>query len=154
MHQQKQMKEEWDQKLTLWYIRKGFLKGTAANLPDALDKQYYAQLRNVCTAYHNVQPLMILEHLNDRWCPLNVQARKQLRQNYFRPWETKEHLTAFGMRLADEQISLVRLDVIISNDNKLQFYLEQMYESNAFDKMEMMNWENQPMATKSNFTLA
>jgi hypothetical protein len=78
-HQRKRMEEEWDQKLTSWYIRKGFLKGTAANLHDALDKQYYAQLRNVCTAYRNVQPLMILEHLNDRWCPLDVQARKQLR---------------------------------------------------------------------------
>ncbi len=37
---------------------------------------------------------------------------------------------------------------------KLQFYLEQMYKSNAFNKMEMMNWENQPAATKTDFTLA
>jgi hypothetical protein len=29
-----------------------------------------------------------------------------------------------------------------------------MYEANAFDKMEMMSWENQPMVTKTNFTLA
>jgi hypothetical protein len=29
-----------------------------------------------------------------------------------------------------------------------------MYEANSFDKMEMMNWENQPMATNTNFTLA
>jgi hypothetical protein len=29
-----------------------------------------------------------------------------------------------------------------------------MYKADAFDKMEMMNWENQPMATKTNFTLA
>jgi hypothetical protein len=129
------MEEEWDQKLTLWYISKGFLKGTAENLRDALNKQYYAQLCNVCTAYLNVQPLMILEHLNIRWCPLNVQARKQLMQNYYRPWEPEEHLTAFGMQLADEQISLVRLDVTISNKDKLQFYLEQMYEANAFNKM-------------------
>ncbi len=71
-HQWKQMEDEWDQKLMSWYIRKGFLKGTAANLRNALDKQYYAQLRNVRTAYHNVQPLMILEHLNNRLCPLNV----------------------------------------------------------------------------------
>jgi hypothetical protein len=37
---------------------------------------------------------------------------------------------------------------------KLHFYLEQMYKSNAFNKMEMMNWENQPAATKTDFTLA
>jgi hypothetical protein len=96
-HQRKQMEEEWDQILTSWYIRKGFLKGTAANLRDALDKQYYAQLCNICTAYCNVQPLMILEHLNNRWCPLNVKVRKQIRQNYYHPLEPKEHLTAFRM---------------------------------------------------------
>jgi hypothetical protein len=43
-HQQKCMEEEWDSKLTSWYIRKNFLKDTAANLCDALDKQYYMQL--------------------------------------------------------------------------------------------------------------
>jgi hypothetical protein len=61
---------------------------------------------------------------------------------------------AFGMCLTDDQISLVRSDVTISDDDKLQFYLEQMYGSNAFDKMEMMNWENQPAATKTDFNLA
>ena len=153
-HQRKRMEEEWDRRLTSWYIRKGFLKGTTANLRDALDEQYYAQLRNVRTAYRNVLPLMILDHLNDRWCPLDVQARKQLRQNYYTPWSPEEHLTAFGMRLTDDQVSLVRSDVTISDDDKLQFYLEQMYESNAFDKMEMMTWENQPAATKTDFNLA
>jgi hypothetical protein len=86
-----------------------------------------------------VQPLMILKYLNNRWCPLSVQAKKQLKQNYYRPWEPEEHLTAFGMRLNDKQISLVQSDVAISDNNKLQFYLKQMYEFNAFDKMEMMN---------------
>jgi hypothetical protein len=100
-HQQKCMEEESDRKLTSWYIRKGFLKGTAANLHDALDKQYYAQLQNVRTAYCNIQPLMILKHLNNRWCPLDVQAKKQIKQNYHHPWEPKEHLTAFRMRLND-----------------------------------------------------
>lgn len=153
-HQRKRMEEDWDRRLTSWYIRKGFLKGTAANLRDALDEQYYAQLRNVRTAYRNVSPLTILEHLNDRWCPLDVQARKQLRQNYYTPWNPEEHLTAFGMRLTNDQVSLVRSDVTISDDDKLQFYLEQMYESNTFDKMEMMTWENQPTATKTDFDLA
>jgi hypothetical protein len=148
------MEEEWDLRLTSWYIRKGFLKGTAANLRDALDEQNYAQLRNVRTAYRNVLPLTILEHLNDRWCPLDVQARKQLRQNYYTPWNPEEHLTAFGMRLTNDQVSLIRSEVTISDDDKLQFYLEQMYESNTFDKMEMMTWENQPTATKTDFNLA
>jgi hypothetical protein len=58
------------------------------------------------------------------------------------------------MRLADEQISLIWLDGTTFNDDKLQFYLEQKYKANAFDKIEMMNWENQPMATKTDSSLA
>jgi hypothetical protein len=64
------------------------------------------------------------------------------------------NLTAFGMRLNDEQVSLVRSDIAITNDDKVQFFLEQMYESNIFDKMEMTNWENQPVATKTDFDIA
>jgi hypothetical protein len=48
------------------YQEKIIKKGTAANLRNALDKQYYAQLHDVRTAYCNVQPLMILEQLDDR----------------------------------------------------------------------------------------
>jgi hypothetical protein len=29
-----------------------------------------------------------------------------------------------------------------------------MYESNAFNKLKMMNWENQPINIKTNFALA
>ena len=88
-HQHKRMEEEWDQKLTSWYIRKGFLKGLAANLRDALDEQYYAQLGNVRTAYRNVQPLAILDHRDNRWCPLDIQAKRQLKQTSIVPGTLK-----------------------------------------------------------------
>ena len=58
------------------------------------------------------------------------------------------------MRLNDKQLSLVQSDVAITNDDKLQFFIKQMYKSNTFDKMEMMTWENQPTATKTDFDLA
>ena len=37
---------------------------------------------------------------------------------------------------------------------KLQFYLEEIYDSNHFDKQEMLTWERQPTATKIDFDLA
>ncbi len=45
-HTRKRMEEEWELVWTLWYIRKGFLKGIVDNLWDALDEQYYSQLRH------------------------------------------------------------------------------------------------------------
>ena len=75
-HTRKQMEEEWGLVRTSWFIRKGFLRGFADILQDALDEQYYSQLRHRLTAYRNITPYQILKHLNNRWCPLNVKAKK------------------------------------------------------------------------------
>ncbi len=58
------------------------------------------------------------------------------------------HLTAFGMKLDKEQARIDRLGVVISNKDKLQFYMEQIYVSNCFDKKEMVDWENKPINIK------
>jgi len=55
-HTRKQMEEEWDLVWTPWFIRKGFLHGVVDNLRDALDEQFYSQLRRRLTAYRNITP--------------------------------------------------------------------------------------------------
>ena len=65
-----------------WAIRKGFLRGVAANMREALDENWYSQLKHLHTAYRNVQPIQILNHLNTRWCPLNVHAKKIIKAEY------------------------------------------------------------------------
>jgi hypothetical protein len=45
-HTRKRMEEEWELIRTSWLIQKGFLKGVVDNLWDALDEQYYSQLRH------------------------------------------------------------------------------------------------------------
>jgi hypothetical protein len=37
------------------------------------------------------------------------------------------HLTASGMKLDKEQARIDRLGVVISDEDKLQFYMEQIY---------------------------
>jgi hypothetical protein len=46
----------------------------------------------------------------------------------------------FGKCLGNDQLVIICLDVTIANDNKLQFYLEEIYNSNRFDKQEMLMW--------------
>ena len=102
-HTRKLMEEEWELVQVLWFIRRGFLQGFVNNLRDALDEQYYAQLKHRLTAYRNITPFQILEHLNDCWCPLDVQAKKELHKAYYTTWDSDEHLTAFGKCLDDDQ---------------------------------------------------
>jgi hypothetical protein len=77
-----------------------------------------------------------------------------LKKEHYTKWDADEHLTAFEKCLNDDQRALVRLDVTIADNNKLQFYLEEIYNSNRFDKQEMLTWEQQPAATKMDYNLA
>ena len=107
-HTRKRMEEEWKLVRTSWFIRKGFLRGVVDNLRDALDEQYYSQLRHRLTVYCNITPYQILEHLNNCWCPVDVKAKKKLKKAYYTKWDhAVEHLTAFGKRLEDDQRALV-----------------------------------------------
>lgn len=100
--------------------------------------------------YH---PLPNSRTLNDRWCPIGIQAKKELRKEYYTKWDSNEHLTAFGKRLDYNQRALVQSDVTIADDDKLQFYLEEIHDSNKFDKQEMLTWEQQTIRIKTDFDL-
>ncbi len=64
------------------------------------------------------------------------------------------HLTAFGMKLYKEQARIDRLGVVISDEDKLQFFMEQIYALNCFDKKEMVDWENKPINIKDDYNEA
>jgi hypothetical protein len=111
---------------------------TTYMMPLILDEQYYSQLKHHLTAYCNITPHQILEHLKDLWCPFDVQAKKVLKKEYYTKWDADEHLTAFGKCLNNDQHALIRSDVTIANNTQLQFYLEEIYDSNCFAKQEML----------------
>jgi hypothetical protein len=112
-------------------------------------------LKHVTTAYRNTTPIQILKHLNTRWCPLNVRAKKQLKAEFYANWDSSiMHITAFGLKLDKEQKQLELLGILISNKDKLQFYMEQIYASNILDKKEMINWENKPIVVKDDYNEA
>ena len=86
-HELKRKEEVWELTLTSWYIRKGFIKGVAKYMRDALDEQYHAQLKHRLTKYRNITPQQILAHLDDQWCSLDVMAKKQIRNVYYKKWD-------------------------------------------------------------------
>ena len=56
---------------------------------------------------------------------------------YCTEWDSEIHLMAFRKCLDDDQIRIECFRITISDKDKQQFYLEQMYTSNHFDKKEM-----------------
>jgi hypothetical protein len=64
-HERKRREEDCDLFRQSWFIRKGCLRGIVDNLRDALDKQFYSQLKHCLTTYRNNTPFQILNHLDD-----------------------------------------------------------------------------------------
>ncbi len=125
------------------------------NMCNTLDEQCYLQLKHINTAYRNTTPIEILEHLDKQWCPLDVWAQKLLKADFFVNWNsTVVHLTAFGMKLDKEEACIDRLRVVISNEDKLQFYMEQIYAPDCFNKKEMVDRENKPINIKDDYNKA
>jgi hypothetical protein len=90
------------------------------NLHNALDKQYYLQLKHINTAYRNITTNQILKHLDTCRCPLDIQACKILKKEFYSDWDSSDdHITTFGMKLNKEQSQLDRLGIVISDKNKL-----------------------------------
>jgi hypothetical protein len=54
-------------------------------------------------------------------------------------------------RLNDNKKALIRLDVAIPDNDKLQFYPEEIYDSTKFDKQDMLTWEQSSAIIKTNF---
>jgi hypothetical protein len=94
-HTRKRMKQEWEHTRKRWAVKKGFLQGVTANFRDAFDENWHSQLKSVHTTYRKTTPIQILEHLNRRWCPLDVHAKNNLRMAYNLEWDGERHLTAF-----------------------------------------------------------
>ncbi len=72
-----------------------------------------------------------------------------LKAGYWAKWDGELHITAFGKHLDDEQVYIKHFGITKSNEDKLQFYLEQMYSSNQFDQTQMTMWENKPDVVKN-----
>jgi hypothetical protein len=64
------------------------------------------------------------------------------------------HIMAFGLKLDKEQKYLELLGIFISNKDKIQFYMKQIYVSDIFDKKEMVDWEDKTILIKDDYNEA
>ena len=132
----------------------GFCRGASELIRNALDTEYYEDLEHVRYGYDRIRPREYIEHLEAEHCPLDERATKQAREHYFRGWErTKsprpEGLLRFGKRLDEEQESLGLDGVTISNANKEEHYLLQVFQSGVFPATTIREWKRRPGANQT-----
>jgi hypothetical protein len=107
-----------------------FKSAICENIRDALDLQYYEQIKEVTFGFKRRTFRSYIEHLEAHWCILNYKIVKSLKQNWKRDWEAEEHITGYSRRLDQEQASLLRDNIVIPDADKLHQYILQMYKCN------------------------
>ena len=75
-----------------------------------------------------------IKHLDDKWCKLTTAVAKKMKQEFYLPWHFEtEHVTDLICRLYEDQVRLAENGIAISDEDKTQHFVEQMYASRMFD---------------------
>ena len=131
-----------------YHVLLGFRKGVGQNFRDAVDKKYHEQLKEPVFQYRRRVPLEYLVHL-DTWVKLDERKEEILRKNYLRGWEVDEHITAFALRLDEEQTDLAANQVIISDAEKKRHYMLCIWDSGKYTRSIMTKWTSRPDEEKT-----
>ena len=59
---------EWEAKREAWYTLCGVEEGLCKNFRDAVDEQYYRQLKKPIIGYRGIKIKTYLDHLKKKWC--------------------------------------------------------------------------------------
>ena len=126
----KAQNENWKRDYAVY---SGFCKGVRENMMKALDARYYEQLSHQRYKYRDVLPQDFIEHLETKWVFLDKIHVQQLKDEYYKKWSADEHISAFARRLNEDQEKLASDGVTISNVDKNQHYMMQIWKSEMFN---------------------
>ena len=121
---------------TMYAVVQGFIQGFQDNMQDAVESRLYQNLDHISFGFDNVWPKEFLDEIKSH-CSLDVQAIKEGKAHFARSWDRLNKtqpkiIKRFGLRLTQEQDSLRRDSVIISDKDILEHYLLEVYQSRAF----------------------
>jgi len=132
-----------------WAVVKGFRKGVCDNMRECLQARYYEQLYEPVFKYKRLTPRDYISHLESKWVILDELQIEEMTKNYKRGWETDEHFTTFAYRLDREQAALLKDSIIISDADKKQHMMVEVWARDLFDRAVMIKWNDRTPAQKS-----
>ena len=115
-----------------WTIARAVDAGIGENIRNALDEQFYKQLKKRFTGYKKVTIIKYSDHLNEKWTKLTNKAKRDLKAKYYCGWQQPEHITEFIRRLEEDQQRLEDMGIPIYDDDIYEHFVEEMYKSNCF----------------------
>ena len=118
---------EWEDLKESFAALTGARLGITENIRYSFDTTYQEQLADTVLGYTTVSLKYYFDNLTVKWCKLTTAMRSQMKVEYFRGWEEEEHVTAFARHLDLEQMELDTNIIAISDEDKRNHYILQMY---------------------------
>ena len=129
-----------------WAVISGFKRGVGELIRRAVDSEYYKDLSHHVYGYDDVWPIDHFDEI-DSHAPLDKPAKKECRDNYLRGWQLSkskpETIIKFRRRLDEEPAALLRNGITITDTDKLEHYLLQIYRSGKFHMQTTQAWKRE-----------
>ena len=89
-----------------------------------------------------VSAMEMLDHLDTQCLKVtNRNKKKQIKNTEFL-WLADEEVTVYFSKLEKEQVKLKAMKITWDDTQKVTQAVEEMYNSNIFDELQLMEWEN------------
>ena len=127
----------------------GFRKGVIYNFREYLQPRYHEQLYKPVFKYKRITPRAYITHLKAKWVILNGLQTDKMTSNYTRGCETDEHFTTFLFCLDHEQTALLKDNIIISNTDKNQHIMVEVWSHDFFNRVVIIERHEKPAVQKT-----
>jgi hypothetical protein len=125
-------------------VVQGFRRGIGENIRDCLETRYYEQLYENVFKYKRILPRAYLAHLEAKWVILDELQIEDMVKKYKRGWSQDEHFTTFAHRLDREQKKLSDDNIVVSDADKKQHLMVELWGRDLFDRPVMIEWNERP----------
>ena len=108
----------------------------------AVDEQYIDELREEYVGYKNASIKTMIKQLQS-WFVITNSERIAIKASFLVPWADtpNAHVTTFARQLNRRQIECDDHGVIITDDEKVVHFVQEMYACGLFEARFLNNWE-------------
>ena len=103
---------------------------------------WLGKIENDILEFTMVSAMEMINHLDTECLKVtNSNKKKQIKNTEF-PWLADEDVTVYFLKLEKEQVKLKAMKITWYDIQKVTQAVEETYNSNIFDKIQLMEWDN------------
>ena len=134
-----------EEQKTLWQdydLQEAVNDSGVATIEEVVDAQYLEEKRKEYVGYNDETIHSLLEHVRT-WAIITNKEKIEAKARFHAPWSDApdQHITAYARQLDKRQRDCIRLKTTISESDKVDFFVKNMYDSGLYEAKFLEEWE-------------